>query len=129
MLSERSGVTLRETRNAEWSRVVPAVGQGNRAMPLLGGTIMKVAPRLIGRWVRQLLDTAAAEGADVEPFDRAVNAWWLDPLRLFETAFSDTAEGFHEAGGLVRALSPLTVMPVLHACRRAWASPCLRASR
>ena len=49
----------------------------------------------------------------MEPFDRAVDAGWLDPLLLFENAFSDR--------GVLRGLAPLIAMPLLHACRRAWA--------
>ena len=112
---------LREVEDPQWARFVPALEPRERGVrPLLDGVVINVAPRSIGRWVRQVLSLAASAGTDVEPFGKAVAAGWLDPLLLFETAISRNVAHCHQDRGLLRAMAPLIAMPMLQACRRAW---------
>jgi FdhE protein len=120
---------LSETQRPQWTRFVPTLehpGRGGR--PLLDGAVINVAPRPVGRWVRHLLAIAAAAGTDVEPLARATTAGWLDPLFLFETAVSRDVDRLDELArvqrddrGVLRGLAPLIAMPMLQACRSAWA--------
>src|SRR2546428_2946259 len=70
----------------------------------------------------------AAAGAREEPFIAAVTAGRLDTLALFEAAVSqdvdrldDLAQVVRDTRGVLRILAPIIAMPMLHACRRAWA--------
>jgi len=109
---------LRETGRPQWTRFVPTLEHsGGGGRPLLDGAVINVAPRPVGRWVRHVLTLAA--GTEVAP---------LDPLLLFETAVSqdvdrldELARAVKDDGGVVRGLVPLIAMPMLQACRRAWA--------
>ncbi len=109
---------LRETGRPQWTRFVPTLEHsGGGGRPLLDGAVINVAPRAVGRWVRRALTLAV--GTEVEP---------LDPLLLFETAVSqdvdrldELARAVKDDGGVVRGLAPLIAIPMLQACRRAWA--------
>src|SRR6266481_3245908 len=94
--------------------------------PLL--LVIKVAPRLVERWVRHILGVATAAGTEVEPLARRLTAGRLDSLLLFESAVSQDVDRFHEVAladkdyhGLLRGLASLIAMPMLQSCRRAWA--------
>src|SRR3989442_9519441 len=51
---------LREAERPQWARLVPALEHsGRRGRPLLDGAVINIAPRLVGRWVRHILGTAA----------------------------------------------------------------------
>jgi FdhE protein len=118
---------LQEVENPAWADAVPtseasAVGPE----PLLSGAAIHVAPRLVGRWVRRVLVTAAA-GEPGEPFVDAVTSGRLEPLALLHAAVSsdigrldDLARMVGDERGVLRVLAPMLAMPLLHACRRAW---------
>src|SRR2546422_11428405 len=70
----------------------------------------------------------AAAGTREESFIAAVTAGRLDTLALFEAAVSqdvdrldDLAQVVRDTRGVLRILAPIIAMPMLHACRRAWA--------
>src|SRR3989442_14115589 len=117
---------LREAERPQWARLVPALEHsGRRGRPLLDGAVINIAPRLVGRWVRHILGTAARAGTEAEPLARRVAAGWLDPLLLFESAVSQDVDRFHEVAlvdrdyhGLLRGLASLIAMPRLQSCRR-----------
>jgi len=120
---------LREAERPQWARFVPALehsGRGGR--PLLAGAVINIAPRLVGRWVRDILEVATAAGTEVEPLATRISAGCLDPVLLFESALSQGVDRFHEVAlvdedyhGLLRGLASLIAMPMLQSCRRAWA--------
>jgi FdhE protein len=120
---------LRETERLQWGRFVPTLehpGRGGR--PLLDGVVINVAPRPVGRWVRHILAIAAAARREGPPLARETMAGWLDPLLLFEPAVSQDVHRLDELArvqgddrGVLRGLAPLIAMPMLQACRRAWA--------
>jgi FdhE protein len=120
---------MRETQRPEWARFVPALAHsGREGRPLLDGAVINVAPRLVRRWVRQILTAAAAAGTEVKPLAKAVTTGWIDPLFLFETAVSQDVHRVDELArfgrddrGVLRGLAPLIARPMLQACRRAWA--------
>ena len=121
--------TLREVGRAPWSACVPAVVVGGGdGRPLLHGASITVAPRLIERWVHRIHASAVEAGTDVDCLLTAIAAGRLDPLRLFHVATSQNVDRLDELatlheddGGVVRALAPLIAMPLLQACRTAWA--------
>jgi FdhE protein len=118
---------LRETGRPQWTRFVPTLEHaGGGGRPLLDGAVINVAPRPVGRWVRHVLTLAA--GTEVGPLARATTAGWLDPLLFFEAAVSQDvdrldqlARAVEDDGGVARGLAPLIAIPMLQACRRAWA--------
>jgi len=120
---------LGEAERPYWARFVPVPGhQAHDGRPLLDGAIVSVAPRLIGRWVRHLVSLAVAAGTEVEPLADALAAGRLDPSLLFEAAMSHDVDRFDEIArvetdyrGLLQGLASLIAMPLLQACRRAWA--------
>lgn len=119
---------LREVERPQWTRVVPErEHDGRGGQPLLDGAVINVAPRVVGRWISHILARAAAAGTDVEPLVKAVATGWLDPLSLLQTAVSqniDHLPGLTRLDGdatLIWGLAPFIAMPMLQACRRAWA--------
>ena len=120
---------LREAERPHWARFVPALGNRDRdGRPLLDGAVIAVAPALVGRWVRHILELAVAVGTEVEPVAKAVSAGRLDPSLLFEAAVSQDVDRFDEIArvepdyhGVLRGLASLIAMPMLQACWRAWA--------
>jgi len=119
----------REAERPHWVRFVPTPGHDGRdGRPFLDGAVIAVAPKLVERWVRHLLALAAEAGTEVQPLGKAVAAGWLDPSLLFEAALSQDVDRFHEIArverdyrGVLRGLASLIAMPMLQACRRAWA--------
>ncbi|OLD76869.1 MAG: hypothetical protein AUG87_06805 [Candidatus Rokubacteria bacterium 13_1_20CM_4_70_14] len=119
---------LQEIERPAWAHSVPALERsGPGPEPLLSRAVIKVAPRSIERWIRRVMAIAAA-GAREEPFIAAVTAGRLDTLALFEAAVSqdvdrldDLAQVVRDTRGVLRILAPIIAMPMLHACRRAWA--------
>jgi Protein involved in formate dehydrogenase formation len=106
---------LREAERPAWARFVPALRHpGDCGRPLLDGAVVTVAPSVVGRWVRRLLEVAAAGDSNVEALTT------MDPLVLFEIALSQDVHRFGELGDLVQGLAPLIAMPLLQACRRHW---------
>jgi len=94
--------------------------------PLLSGAVIHVTPRLVERWVRRVVTAAA--GARAKPLLEAVAAGRLDALSVFEAAVSrdvdrldDLARVGRDDGGVLQGLAPVIAMPMLQACRRAWA--------
>jgi len=120
---------LHEAESPDWARFVPVAGhQAPDGRPLLDGAVISVAPKLVGRWVRHILELAAAAGTEVEPLANAVAAGRLDPSSLFEAAVSQDVDRFHEIArverdhlGVLRGLASLIAMPMLQTCWRAWA--------
>jgi FdhE protein len=119
---------LRETERPQWMGLVPALEHpGPDGRPLLDGAVINVAPRAVGRWIRQILAIAAAAGTELEPLASAITAGWLDPLLLFEAAVSGDVGRLDELArvnrddrGVLRGLAPFIAMPMLQACRGAW---------
>jgi FdhE protein len=121
--------TLREAQRPQWTGFVPALkhaGQGGR--PLLDGAVISVAPRVVGRWIRQLLTAAAAAGTEVGPLVKALTTRRVDPLLVFEAVLSQDVQRLDELAravkddrGVVQGLAPLIAGPMLQACRRTWA--------
>ena len=120
---------LREAEDPGWARFVPALAQpGNGGRPLLDGAVIKVAPKFVGRWVRRILEVAAAAGTEVNALTRAITTGSMDPLFLFEIAVSqdvhrlgELARAVRDERGVLRGLAPLMARPMLQACRRHWA--------
>jgi FdhE protein len=120
---------LSEAERPRWTRFVPPLRRSRgEGQPLLDGTVISVAPKLVERWVRHLLALAVAAGTEVQPLANAIAAGRLDPSLLFATAVSRDVDRFHEVArvesdyrGILRGLASLMAMPMLHACRQAWA--------
>jgi FdhE protein len=118
---------LWEVERPEWRDVVPATADaGPGPEPLLSGAVIKLARRLIERWVRRVMATAANLGPEAA-FAQAATARRIDPLCLFEAAVAhdvdrldDVAQDAGDARGVLRGLAPLIAMPLLQACRRVW---------
>jgi FdhE protein len=123
------GEALRESDDPRWMRLVPTLTHSGLAgQPLLDGAVIKAQPKFVGRWIRRILDVAAAAGTEVKPLTRGIASGSLDPLLFFEIALSHDVHRLDELGRLVRddrgvlhALSPLIARPLLFACRRKWA--------
>src|SRR5262249_14338636 len=121
---------LGEMERTPWTPWVPArPGRDSDDQPLLDGAIITVPPAAIDRWMRRMLRTASEVGTEVDPLIIALEAERLDPVLFFETALSQDVDRLDELArahdddrGVVRALAPLIAMPMLHACRKAWAS-------
>ena len=119
---------LREIEHPAWAQSVPVLERsGPSPEPLLSGAVINVAPRSIERWIRRVMAIAAA-GAREEPFIAAVTGGRRDTLALFEAAVSQDvdrldalAQVVRDNRGVLRILAPMIAMPMLHACRRAWA--------
>jgi FdhE protein len=120
---------MREAQRAEWAQVVPAPGHsGAGGRPLLDGAVISVAPRLVARWLRRILEIAASAGTDVRPLATAMAARRIAPLVVVEAAVSqdglrldELARALGDDRGVLRGLTPLIARPILQACRRAWA--------
>jgi FdhE protein len=120
---------MREAQRPQWARVVPALGHsGTGGRSLLDGAVITVAPRVVGRLVRRILEIAAAAGTEVRPLAIAVAARRIDPLVVFEAAVSQDGPRLDDLSrvggddrGVLRGLAPLIARPMLQACRRAWA--------
>jgi FdhE protein len=120
---------MREAQRPQWARVVPALGHsGTGGRSLLDGAVITVAPRVVGRLVRRILEIAAAAGTEVRPLAIAVAARRIDPLVVFEAAVSQDGPRLDDLSrvggddrGVLRGLAPLIARPMLQACRRTWA--------
>jgi FdhE protein len=118
---------LWEVERPEWRDAVPAIAHPDSGPePLLSGAVIKLARRLIERWVRRVMATAANVAPEAA-FAEAATARRIDPLSLFQAAVAhdvdrldDIARDAGDAGGVLRGLAPLIAMPLLQACRRAW---------
>jgi FdhE protein len=121
--------TLREATRPQWARFVPELTHpGQDGWPLLDGAVITVTPGLIGRWVRQIVLTAAAVGTDVELLGRAMTRGQIDPVFVFATALSqddhrldELARSVKDGRGVLRGMAPLIARPMLQACWSAWA--------
>ena len=121
--------TLWEVERPKWRdsvRSVPSPCAGPE--PLLSRAVLVVASRPIERWVRRVLVTAAAVGPETPSLD-AATARRIDPGALLQAAVAldeEHLDGLSRAvgdtHGILAALAPLIAMPLLHACRRAWAA-------
>jgi FdhE protein len=115
---------LDEARRAQdeplWTRGLPAVDTLSAgAAPLLHHVVLAVDARRAERFVRRLLDLSAPGGA--------VRSSRLDLPRLLEAAVRQDLARLDEVAGelgmapvALRAVAAVAVMPLLHACRRAW---------
>ena len=115
---------LDEARRAQdepfWTRGLPAADAlAAGAAPLLRDVVLGVDARGAERFVRRLLDRSAIDGA--------ARPRRLDAPRLLEAAVRqdlsrlDAVAGELEmAPAALRAVAAVAVMPLLHACRRAW---------
>ena len=119
---------LREIERPEWRQSVPAP-RDPRSEPLLSGAILTVGRRPIERWVRRVLETAAGIGPAAPSVDPAATRR-VDPLALLQAAaaqdlarLDDIASAAGDTHGVLRGVAPLIAMPLLQACRRAWADP------
>jgi len=121
--------TLRETARPDWARCVPALTSPRRdAQPMLDGALIKVPPRLIERWIRRILAHAADIGTVAQGLASAIAEERVSPRLLFETAMSQDVDRLDQLArmqrydhGVLQALAPLIAMPMLQACRTAWA--------
>lgn len=117
-----------EIERPEWRDCVPPTpSRRPETEPLLWGAAIAVAASPIERWVHRVLVTAAGMGPDA-PFVDAATAGRIDPRSLFEAAVAQDAERLDDISrsvgdthGILDALAPLIAMPLLQACRRAWA--------
>jgi hypothetical protein len=58
---------LSEAERPRWTRFVPPLRRSRgEGQPLLDGTVISVAPKLVERWVRHLLALAVAAGTEVQ---------------------------------------------------------------
>ncbi len=120
---------LLEVQRRVWMEYVPAVApSGVDGEPLLSGAVLQVPRRLIERWVSRVLAIATGTGARAKPLVQAVAVGRLEPSSLFEAAVSqdserldDLARSGRDDRGVLRGLAPIIAMPVLQACRSAWA--------
>ena len=119
---------LHEVGNVAWLRYVPALAHERLAgRPLLDGAAIHVPPSLVERWVGRVLRVAATAGTRVEPLASAIEAQRLNPLRLFRAGVCQDVDRLERLARTVNddgvgALVPFIAMPMLHACRRAWAT-------
>jgi FdhE protein len=120
---------LWEVERPEWRDAVPS-GPSPCAgsEPLLSGTVIGVPSSPIERWVRRVLVTAAGVGPEAHFVD-AATARRIDPRSLLQAAVAQDEERLDglartmgDTHGVLAALAPLISMPLLHACRRAWAA-------
>lgn len=117
-----------EIERPEWRDAVPSSPSPCAGPePLLSGTVIGVPSSPIERWVRRVLVTAAGVGPEA-PFVDAATARRIDPRSLLQAAVAQDEEHLDglartmgDAHGVLAALAPLIAMPLLHACRRAWA--------
>ena len=120
---------LQEVERPEWRESVPAPAPRDpESEPLLSGAILTVGRRPVSRWVRRALETAAGIGpaAFVDP----AATRRVDPLALMQAAVVQDparldviASSAGDTHGVLRGVAPLIAMPLLQACRRAWADP------
>ncbi len=102
-------VALGEMERPVWSEAVPPRDHANVAgQPLLSGAIIRIAPGPVRRWVHYAL-MIATDGASGMP--RRDPPADLDTLAILAACDE----------GMVRTLGSIVAMPMLHACRRAWA--------
>jgi FdhE protein len=121
--------TLSEMARTPWTPWVPTRPERDGdEPPLLDGATITVASGVIDRWIRHMLNTASEAGTEVDPLIIAFEAQRLDPMLFFETAVSQDVDRLDELArahdddrGVIRALAPLIAMPMLQACRKAWA--------
>ena len=121
--------TLSEMDKTPWTSWVPACpDRDGDDEPLLNGAIITVPPAVIERWIRRTLNTAARVGIEVDPLVIAFEAERFDSRLLFEAAVSQDVDRLDELArahdddrGVMRSLAPLIAMPMLQACRKAWA--------
>src|SRR5260370_36367062 len=119
---------LREVERPEWREAVPAPARRDpETESLLSGAVIALARRPIERWVRRVLVTAAEVGP-AAPFVAAATMQRVDPMALLQAAavedlacLDDIARAGGDAHGVLPGLDPLIAMPLLQACRRAWA--------
>jgi FdhE protein len=119
---------LWEVERPEWRDSVPSTPSPRPdPEPLLSRAVLAVASNPIERWVRRVLVAAAGVGTEA-PFVDAATASRIDPRSLFQAAVSQDAgqlaaisQGVGDTRGILDALAPLIAMPLLQACRRAWA--------
>ena len=122
-----------ELERAAWEGAVPALEPSAPGVPpqqpLLAGAVIGITPSLVSRWLRRLMRSAASAGAPADSLAEGVTAGRLDTLSLFEAALSHDVDRLDDlaraAGGdhaVLRGLAPVIAMPILHACRRAWAA-------
>jgi FdhE protein len=120
---------LGEMERPVWSESVPAREHSAAlSQPLLVGAVIRIAPGPVRRWVHRAM-TIAGGGASATPFVDALAVGRLDPLALFEAAVAgdpDRLEALARAAGddrgVLRVVGPIVAMPMLLACRRAWAA-------
>jgi FdhE protein len=122
-----------ELERAAWEGAVPALEPSASGappqQPLLAGAVISITPSLVSRWVHRLMRSAANAGVPADSLAEAVTGGRLDALSLFAAALShdvdrldDLARAAGGDHGVLRGLAPVIAMPMLHACRRAWAA-------
>jgi len=125
---------LREVERPEWRDAVPAIAHPDSGPePLLSRVVITLARRPIERWVRRVIATAAGV-APATPFADAASAERIDRVSFFQAAVAQDVEhldgiarGVGDTRGILKGLAPLIAMPLLQACRRAWADRMLGA--
>ena len=119
---------LWEGERPEWRDSVPAISsRAPDREPPLSSAVIAMASRPIERWVRRVLVTATGMGPDA-PFVDVDTASRIDPRSLLEASVAQDAgrlggisQSVGDTRGVLEALAPLIAMPLLQACRRAWA--------
>lgn len=109
----------REATAPAWDAAVPPRA-ADHAAPGVAGLVFTVDPRLATRWVRHVVRGGAGRRARRIEADGA--------LAVLEAALGGDAgrldalaRGLDVDPAAMHALAPLAAMPLLHACRRAWA--------
>lgn len=111
------GIARRAATDRTWAAAVPsALVVRDGSAPLVTGTTFTVDPAAATRLVRRLLGQThvqrAARADGIAMLDAAVA---MDEARLWRLA-----DGLGVDRGVVAALAPLLVLPLLQACRHAW---------
>jgi FdhE protein len=124
------GETLQAIAQPAWDAFAPALPDGrSEGAPLLGGAVISVDRRVVGRWLSRLLARTADVASEARPLHEAFRAGRLDPLALLEAAVADDVARLETAAAPLsgdqaplRAIAPLMAMPLLHAAQRRLAS-------
>jgi len=120
-------VTRAATHDPAWSAAVPAAPAAGDATPLLAGATIAAPARLLRRWLRELMHTAAGAGAatlgtaaraDLDQLAALLEAG----LRQDTARVAALAQSFGAAAGALGAVAALAAVPLLHACAERWAA-------
>ena len=115
-------------REPVWRNVVPPPASGGERVPALAGATVTVDARLLRRWLRRLLQTAAASGGPAATLAAAARAD-VERLRaLLEGGLeqdsgrvAEVAAALGADAGPLSAVAAVAPVPLLRACATRWA--------